>query len=264
MALTEFTKDMAIIQKLDDEPNDVGGLTAAQLKAKFDEAGEALKYYINHTLLAELGAQGAADMLGALLCGEPMSVQAALDVLQMAHVKSGNVPVGGSAGNILRKKSGELYDLEWVNPNWFVTVEFTAEEWGEGEDGTYTLTIPQSAHKRAGADFGCFLHHKVDGVRTSNTWAVLGTQTAWDEDTGAILLSGGDAYDGTAVFYGTGVAESAASSQDDESVAVLTDEYDQDSEVSADIDGESYSVTNVSTDADGAADGTIIITKVEE
>ena len=38
MALTEFQDDLNIIQKLDDEPNDVGGLTAAELKAKFDEA----------------------------------------------------------------------------------------------------------------------------------------------------------------------------------------------------------------------------------
>lgn len=51
MALTKFEKDMSIIQKLDDEPNDVGGLTAAELKAKFDEGGEAIKEYINGTLV---------------------------------------------------------------------------------------------------------------------------------------------------------------------------------------------------------------------
>lgn len=54
MALTKFEKDMVIIQKLDDEPNDVGGLTAAELKAKFDEGGEAIKEYINETLVPEL------------------------------------------------------------------------------------------------------------------------------------------------------------------------------------------------------------------
>ena len=30
--------DMDIIQKLDDEPNDVGGLTAQELKEEFDKA----------------------------------------------------------------------------------------------------------------------------------------------------------------------------------------------------------------------------------
>ena len=44
MAIPEFTYDMDIISKLDDEPNDAGGLTAAQLKAKFDEGGKALKH----------------------------------------------------------------------------------------------------------------------------------------------------------------------------------------------------------------------------
>lgn len=52
--MEQFTKDMNIIAKLDDEPNDVGGLTAAQLKAKFDEGGVALKEYINAVLLPEL------------------------------------------------------------------------------------------------------------------------------------------------------------------------------------------------------------------
>ena len=54
--MTNFTKDMNIIAALDDEPNDVGGLTAAQLKAKFDEGGLALKTFINGTLIPEAEA----------------------------------------------------------------------------------------------------------------------------------------------------------------------------------------------------------------
>ena len=46
--------DLDIIQKLDDEPNDVGGLTAAELKEKFDEAGNIIKGYLNVTLLPSL------------------------------------------------------------------------------------------------------------------------------------------------------------------------------------------------------------------
>ena len=53
MALTKFEKDMAIISALDDEPNDVGGLTAAELKAKFDEGGKAIQSYLNETMLPE-------------------------------------------------------------------------------------------------------------------------------------------------------------------------------------------------------------------
>lgn len=54
MAFTKLTKDLDIIQKLDDEPNDVGGLTAAELKKKFDDSGNAIKDYLNETLVPEL------------------------------------------------------------------------------------------------------------------------------------------------------------------------------------------------------------------
>lgn len=51
--------DLNIIQKLDDEPNDVGGLTSAELKAKFDESGNIIKKYINETLIPAVLAEGA-------------------------------------------------------------------------------------------------------------------------------------------------------------------------------------------------------------
>lgn len=59
MAISQFTKDMAIIAALDDEPNDVGGLSAQELKEKFDEGGQALKTYINETLVPEANSQFA-------------------------------------------------------------------------------------------------------------------------------------------------------------------------------------------------------------
>ena len=51
MAITPFDKDMDIIYKLSDSPNVDDGLTASQLKAKFDEGGKAVKDYINETLI---------------------------------------------------------------------------------------------------------------------------------------------------------------------------------------------------------------------
>ena len=56
MAITTSTDDLNIIAALDDEPNDVGGLTAAQLKAKFDEAVLDLQTYINTVLIPLLDA----------------------------------------------------------------------------------------------------------------------------------------------------------------------------------------------------------------
>ena len=59
MALSKFNTDMNIISALATEPNDVGGLTDAELKAKFDAGPNAIKAYINDTLTSEIDAQKA-------------------------------------------------------------------------------------------------------------------------------------------------------------------------------------------------------------
>ena len=54
MALKNFDYDMDIISKLDDEPNDVGGLSANDLKAEFDKGGNLVKRWINEVLIPHL------------------------------------------------------------------------------------------------------------------------------------------------------------------------------------------------------------------
>lgn len=56
-----LTKDLNIIQALDDEPNDVGGLSAQELKAKFDEAGNVIKDFINDSLIPQVVGAGTAE-----------------------------------------------------------------------------------------------------------------------------------------------------------------------------------------------------------
>lgn len=58
MSLDKLTKDLNIVQKLDDEPNDVGGLSAAELKKKFDEGPLTIQDYLNNTLLPALETLG--------------------------------------------------------------------------------------------------------------------------------------------------------------------------------------------------------------
>lgn len=53
--------DLNIIQKLDDEPNDVGGLSSAELKAKFDESGNIIKKYINEILIPAVLTDDATE-----------------------------------------------------------------------------------------------------------------------------------------------------------------------------------------------------------
>lgn len=53
--------DLVIIQKLDDEPNDVGGLSADELKATFDQAGLLIQKYINEKLIPAILADDATE-----------------------------------------------------------------------------------------------------------------------------------------------------------------------------------------------------------
>ncbi len=97
MAITELTDDLNIVAALDDEPNDTGGLTSAQLKAKFDEAGNTIKTYINDDLIPGVEAEIDNKVAGAELA-------------------SGNVPVGGTTGQALIKGSDADYDAAWGTP----------------------------------------------------------------------------------------------------------------------------------------------------
>ena len=54
--LTRYVNATEIIRALDDEPNDVGGLTADQLKAKFDLFADEFVEYFNEEHLPEVEA----------------------------------------------------------------------------------------------------------------------------------------------------------------------------------------------------------------
>lgn len=97
MSLPKFNEDIQIISKLADEPNDVGGLSANELKAKFDEAGNLIKSFINDTLLPYLeAATGAGDIGIANIPGlnDAATVQAALQELktQINNTSTGSIP----------------------------------------------------------------------------------------------------------------------------------------------------------------------------
>lgn len=92
MSIPTLDTDLSIIQKLDDYPNDVGGLSAAGLKAKFDEAGLALQKYINEVLIPALIAGNLPFTASTAIQAE--TVQAAIEnvQLQLANVSAGSLP----------------------------------------------------------------------------------------------------------------------------------------------------------------------------
>ena len=65
---TQFSGDVDVIAALSDKPNSSDSLTAAQLKAKFDDASGLIKTFINSTLLSELASttdgSSASDYVG--------------------------------------------------------------------------------------------------------------------------------------------------------------------------------------------------------
>ena len=92
MAIEKFEKDMRIIGMLDDEPNDVGGLTSAELKAKFDEGGLALQVYINTVLIPALIASNLPFTPTAAV--NAATIQAAIENVQaqLAGISAGTIP----------------------------------------------------------------------------------------------------------------------------------------------------------------------------
>lgn len=106
MSLPKFNKDIHIISKLADEPNDVGGLSADELKAKFDEASGLIKAFINDTLLPYLeGVYGAGNIGIANIPGlnDAATVQAALLELktQLNNTSTGSIPDRSLSGEKL-------------------------------------------------------------------------------------------------------------------------------------------------------------------
>lgn len=131
MALTEFEKNMDIIAALDDEPNDVGGLSAAELKAKFDEGGKALQDYINNTLLPALDNAGVErSVLLPLLDAGFKYMRLNSDKVLEVSTDSEAWQATGSSGHLIYDKNGE--QLPQRSRLKFANGEVT-------DDGTYTI-----------------------------------------------------------------------------------------------------------------------------
>ena len=114
MALPKFEKDIAYISKLDDEPNDVGGLSADELKARFDQAGQDIQAYINEELIpradsaieaAALGIGGGGAISGEMLAPKSISGEKLADGAVTAEkVAAGAVTTGAIADKAVTER----------------------------------------------------------------------------------------------------------------------------------------------------------------
>lgn len=92
MSIPTLDTDLSIIQKLDDYPNDIGGLSAAQLKAKFDEGVLAIQTYINEVLIPALIASQLPFTPSTAV--NASTVQAAIENVQaqISAAVAGSIP----------------------------------------------------------------------------------------------------------------------------------------------------------------------------
>lgn len=112
MALPKFEKDISVISKLSDQPNDTAGsaLSAADLKAKFDEAGNELKAFLNENFIPFLeGTEAAASIGISTISGmsEVRTIQEALEALKYAidNTATGAIPDSSLSGEKLEPDS---------------------------------------------------------------------------------------------------------------------------------------------------------------
>ena len=93
--IPRVTDELGTVSTLDDRPNDTGGLTAAELKAKFDADAGTLKTYVNDVLIPFLEGTSAAASLGiATISGfSANNIQTALEEIigAMQGITQGSV-----------------------------------------------------------------------------------------------------------------------------------------------------------------------------
>ncbi len=95
MKLTKLSADLAVITKLADSPTE----TAAELKAKFDQAPRAIGDYLNGTLLPEI--EEALALVDEQVQTSIQPQIQALDQAKQPRIGIGTwVPSGGNDGDI--------------------------------------------------------------------------------------------------------------------------------------------------------------------
>lgn len=107
MSLEKLTKDLNIVQKLDDEPNDVGGLSAAELKKKFDEGSLTIQEYINATLLPALETLGVETSVQLPEGAGFKYIRLNSDRVLETSQDGVTWQASGSAGHIIMNPAGE-------------------------------------------------------------------------------------------------------------------------------------------------------------
>lgn len=146
MTITQVSTNMAIVAALADLPNATSGLTAAQLKAKFDEGGTALKTYINGTLIPALeaitaGASGAhqigsapiTGVTGATVYAQLVALKAVIDAAIVGQIPDGTlayVKWDTATKDMIARRAQEAFITATLLSGWTGTVQYAKNDLG--------------------------------------------------------------------------------------------------------------------------------------
>lgn len=158
-----------------------------QVRADLQYHPDAVKDYINNTLLCSLEEKDAAAELGAAADGAKTTIQSVLD----SHKAS----IAQLKEDIETVASGGVPSVVMSS-----SVTFSADSWST-VSGTSTLTIPKDDHNRENESFGYNLYQQVGGAYKSGTWGTAATRVTYTSG-GSITLTADEAYSGKIVFFG--------------------------------------------------------------
>ena len=159
----------------------------AKVRADLQYHPDAVKDYINNTLLNALASKDAAAELGAAEDGTKTTIQSVLDRYGERLAQLGEDIETVAAGGVPSVAQS-------------TAVTFSKDGWAT-VSGSITLTIPKNEHMRENANFGFNLYQLVDGGYRSGTWGSAATRVSYNSG-GSITLTADEAYSGKIVFFG--------------------------------------------------------------
>lgn len=121
MSIPKMMQDLAVISKLSDLPNSNDGLTAAELKARFDEAPLALQKYINDTMIPALTAAripyaGSSAIQATNIQDAIASVHAQIRDASEGTIANGSVTKEKLSADLLSRTFGGVPWVSMVEP----------------------------------------------------------------------------------------------------------------------------------------------------
>ena len=198
LEITLLDGDLNIIQALDDEPNDVGGLTSAELKAKFDEAGNTIKTYINGTLIPEILTEEATEAARA-------AAEAQRETNETQRIENENARIAAEQARV-DETNGVVAQANQAAQSWAVGGTGTRE----GEDTNNAKYWSEQAAAAAGGGVTSFKGRTGSVIPASGDYTAEMVGAYSKEETDTLLQNKADkSVDFTVTLTAAGWADNA-------------------------------------------------------